>query len=118
MKTVLEQKAMSVEDAAAELNRLGGPAILLGDGTAVYMEKLEELLKVPFSAAPPHLSRQRAGALAALGARYFREGRVCTAAEHKPDYLRLSQAERERLERQKAESQTEKRKDGSNGTDS
>ena len=118
MKTVLEQKAMSVEDAAAELNRLGGPAILLGDGMAVYKEKLEELLKVPFSAAPPHLSRQRAGALAALGARYFREGRVCTAAEHKPDYLRLSQAERERLERQKAEFQTEKRKDGSNGTDS
>ena len=71
MKTVLEQKAMSVEDAAAELNRLGGPAILLGDGTAVYMEKLEELLKVPFSAAPASSEPSEGGSAGSPGRPLF-----------------------------------------------
>ena len=35
-------------------------------------------------------------AVAALGAVYLAEGKTETAAEHKPDYLRKSQAERER----------------------
>ena len=45
---------------------------------------------------PLHVNKQRAGAVAALGMKYFAEGRSETAAEHKPEYLRLSQAERER----------------------
>ena len=38
---------------------------------------------------------------------YPQPGRVETAAEHKPDYLRLSQAERERAERELAKKNTE-----------
>jgi len=34
-----------------------------------------------------------------LAIQYFEEGRTETAAEHQPDYLRVSQAERERKER-------------------
>ena len=45
------------------------------------------------------MNRQRAGAVAALGALYFEQGKAETAAEHQPDYLRVSQAERERAER-------------------
>ena len=44
------------------------------------------------------MNKQRAGAVAALGMRYFAEGRYETAEAHKPEYLRLSQAERERNE--------------------
>ena len=77
--------------------------ILLGDGVPVYRQMIDELLQVPYVIAPPHLSRQRAGALASLAAQYLREGRVQTSAEHAPDYLRLSQAERERAEREKTE---------------
>ena len=40
------------------------------------------------------------GAVAALGAVYFREGKTETAAEHRPEYLRPSQAERERAEKE------------------
>ncbi|MBR0399151.1 MAG: tRNA (adenosine(37)-N6)-threonylcarbamoyltransferase complex dimerization subunit type 1 TsaB [Eubacterium sp.] len=76
---------------------------LLGDGIPVYQEKLDELLKVPYRIAPPHLSRQRAGALAVLAAQYLREGRTVPADEHVPDYLRLSQAERERMEKEQQE---------------
>lgn len=36
---------------------------------------------------------------------YFEEGRLETADEHVPEYLRLSQAERELMERRKREAQ-------------
>ena len=49
------------------------------------------------------VNRQRAGVVGGRRERYFLEGRTETAAEHKPEYLRLSQAERERAEREKAE---------------
>ena len=45
------------------------------------------------------MNRQRAAAVGALAIRYYREGKMETAAEHQPDYLRVSQAERERKER-------------------
>ena len=48
----------------------------------------------------------RAGALAALGKLYLEAGCVETADQHVPEYLRLSQAERELMERQKREKQS------------
>ena len=55
---------------------------------------------MPWSFAPAHMNKQRAGAVAALGMKYFAAGRYESAAEHRPEYLRLSQAERERKEQQ------------------
>ena len=48
------------------------------------------------------MNYQRAAAVGALAIQYYHEGKIENAAEHKPDYLRVSQAERERAERQKA----------------
>ena len=42
------------------------------------------------------MNRQKAGSVAQAGKRYFEEGKIETAAEQAPDYLRPSQAERER----------------------
>lgn len=53
--------------------------------------------------APAHLNKQRAGAVAALGMIYAAKGLTQTAEEHAPDYLRLSQAERERAEHEVAQ---------------
>ncbi len=100
-QVVLPQRAEALEEMTARLNEMGEPVILLGDGASAYEEKLKELLQVPWILAPAHLNRQRAGAVAALGAKYFAEGRTETAWEHKPEYLRLSQAERERREKEK-----------------
>ena len=47
------------------------------------------------------MNRQRAAVVGALGIHYFKTGRFETAAEHRPEYLRVSQAERERAEREK-----------------
>lgn len=98
-----EQCALPVEELAEELNRLGEPVIFLGDGVPVYKEKLAALLTIDYSFAPAHVNKQRAGAVAVLGCRYYQEGKTETAMEHQPDYLRVSQAERERAEKLKKE---------------
>lgn len=94
-----EQEVTLLDDVLQELNGRGEPVIFLGDGVAVHGEKIKEGMRVPYSFAPAHLARQRAGAVAALAAVYFAEGKFTSAAEHAPVYLRLSQAERERAER-------------------
>ena len=43
--------------------------------------------------------RQRAASVGTLGMQYYKEGKIETAMEHEPEYLRVSQAERERKER-------------------
>ena len=74
--------------------------VFLGDGVSVYKEMIEEKVKVPYTFAPLHMNKQRAGAIAALGMKYFKAGKIESATEHQPDYLRVSQAERERAERE------------------
>ena len=102
LKVIEAQMAVDITEIAEKLNALGREVIFLGDGWPVYEAKLAEILTVPYMAAPAHQSRQRAGALAALAMCYAKEGRMESAAEHEPDYLRLSQAERERAEKEKA----------------
>ena len=62
---------------------------------------LKELSNKPCHFAPSFMNRQRAGAVAALGAKYYKEGKIETATQHQPDYLRKSQAERELEEKTK-----------------
>ena len=103
LKVIEEQMAVDITEIAEKLNALGREVIFLGDGWPVYEAKISELLTVPYVAAAAHMSRQRAGAVAALAMCYAKEGKMETAEEHQPDYLRLSQAERERAEKEKAE---------------
>jgi predicted HAD superfamily hydrolase len=75
----------------------------LGDGVPVFREYLKEHIKTEYLYAPAHLNKQRAGAVATLGLQYFAAGRYETAEAHSPEYLRLSQAERERREKEKGQ---------------
>lgn len=95
------QMAVSVEDLIRHLNIYRRRVVFLGDGVPVCKEMLAEGLKVPYWFAPSFMNRQRAAAVGALGIRYYEAGRYETAAEFRPDYLRRSQAERERAEREK-----------------
>lgn len=101
-----EQCAMDVRELAEELNARREAVIFLGDGVPVYEQQLRELLAVPCAFAPAHVNRQRAASVAALGALYYAAGRVETAEEHTPDYLRKAQAERE-LEEAKRQGKTQ-----------
>lgn len=99
MHILEEQCAIGIDEIIAKINELKRPVVFLGDGVSVFRSFIEENCKVPFSFAPAHMNKQRAGAVAALGETYYRDGKIQTAEEHKPDYLRLSQAERERMEK-------------------
>lgn len=98
-----EQMAIGIEEQVDKLCQYeDNGVIFLGDGVPVHRERLEKELmrerKISF--APAHMNYQRASTVGALGMLYFKEGKIETAAEHRPDYLRVSQAERERAERE------------------
>ena len=99
---VKQQWASPVTELIEELNKIGEPVTFLGDGVPVFRSMIEEKLQVSYSFAPAHVNKQRAAAVGTLGMIYYKEGRTETAMEHVPEYLRVSQAERERAEREKA----------------
>ena len=76
--------------------RICGRVVFLGDGVPVFRKEIEETLAMPHSFAPPHLSRQRASSVGVLGSLLFREGVMQSAEEHRPFYLRKSQAEQQK----------------------
>lgn len=94
-----EQMAISVDELIEKINYYGEKVTFLGDGVPVYKAQLEERLNVEYCFAPAHVNRQSAAAVGTLAMRYYSEGRIETAGEHQPDYLRVSQAERERAEK-------------------
>ncbi|MBQ9123212.1 MAG: tRNA (adenosine(37)-N6)-threonylcarbamoyltransferase complex dimerization subunit type 1 TsaB, partial [Lachnospiraceae bacterium] len=101
METMLSQCAMDMKELIAWLNQHSdGRVMFLGDGVPVYEKQIEELLQKPYSFAPAHRNRQSAAALGVLAIEYYKKGKTESAAEHEPDYLRVSQAERERMERE------------------
>lgn len=99
LRAVEKQCAIDIAEIIEKLNALGREVNFLGDGVPVYRKVIEEQIKVPFSFAPAGNNRQRAASVAALGAVYFAQGKIVSAAEHQPEYLRKSQAEREQDEK-------------------
>ena len=96
------QMAIPVQELTEKINAIGQEVIFLGDGVPVYRDILQENVKVPYHFVPAHMNKQRAGAVACLALKRLAEGKTVSAREHRPDYLRLSQAERERAEREKS----------------
>ena len=86
---VVAPRAVAAEALIEELNARGEAVIFLGDGVP---------LTVPYSVAAPNNSRARAASVAALGEIYAAAGKTVPAEDFAPEYLRKSQAEREREE--------------------
>lgn len=99
----LGQCALAVEELAERINEMGREVIFLGDGVTVYQEILQEKLQVPYSFAPANCNRQRAASVAVLGREYAKAGKLVSADDFAPEYLRMSQAERDRMEASEAE---------------
>lgn len=100
LQVIEGQMAVPVTEIVEKLNALKREVIFLGDGVPVYKEVLAQKMKIPYLLAPAHLNKQRAASVATLGAVYAAKGKTESAIKHQPDYLRLSQAERERAEKQ------------------
>ena len=95
---VCEDRAISLEELQEELSHIDGPIYLVGDGAELTMRTLGA--EIPELILPPeHRRHQRASgvALAAIGA--MERGESADGAALQPNYLRLSQAERERMEK-------------------
>jgi len=102
MEVIMPQCAVAVEELASLLNERNEEVIFLGDGVPAYSKKLEELLTCSYSYAPASCNRQRAAAVADLGMIMAKEGKLVSADDFAPEYLRMSQAERERKQAQEA----------------
>ena len=99
-----DQMAVPIDELGEKLKKYlkeGRRVTFLGDGVPVHKTKIKEEI-LPGEAvtfAPANMNRQRAASVGTLGMQYYKEGKIETAMEHDPDYLRVSQAERERKER-------------------
>ena len=101
MRVIREQCAVAFDEIAEALNGLDRSVIFMGDGVPVFRERMEQVMRVPYTAAPLHRARQSAAAVASLGRLYYEQGRTVDGAVFVPEYLRLSQAERERAEKER-----------------
>lgn len=97
-----EQFALDIRELLEILKKYNRKVHFMGDGVPVYRTIIEEEYQGEFCFAPAHMSRQRAASVAVLGQKYYEAGKIESAAAHKPVYLRKSQAERERMEREHA----------------
>lgn len=95
---IREDRAISLHDLGEDVKNLAEPIFLVGDGSILCYNTLLEA--VPAMVLPPeHRMHQRAVGVALEAQRMMREGEITPASALVPNYLRLSQAERERNER-------------------
>lgn len=95
---IREDRAISLSDLREDVKILSEPIFLVGDGSVLCYNTLLEA--VPALVLPPeHRMHQRAAGVALEAQRMWQAGEVTPAAALVPNYLRLSQAERERNER-------------------
>ena len=104
-KTLYEGEALALEEQLKRLADIEGNVMFLGDGVDVHADRLKESLKDRCIIAPAHLCYQSAAAVAVRAEEMLAQGIKATPSEDfAPEYLRRSQAEREREERLAAES--------------
>lgn len=98
-RRIREDRAVSLEELGRELTALDGPVYLVGDGSLLTCRALGESL--PNLILPPeHRMHQQAVGVALAAQARIAAGDPGDGGDLVPNYLRLSQAERERLERQ------------------
>lgn len=90
--------ACDITECIEQANRFGEPVLFLGDGVAVFEALIREKATVPVSFAPAHRRLQSAASVGALALEFAKQGRFTEAKDHAPEYFRMSQAERERME--------------------
>ncbi len=96
LRRLCPDRALGVTELAEELAAMGRPFALCGDGVAEFTRLAPHMAPC---AVPRALYDQSAVSVAKVALRRQNRGESCTDAELKPTYLRLPQAERERLER-------------------
>lgn len=102
-EAVIDQTACDISEIVEKINETGEKVTFLGDGVDVFREYIEKEIRVPYSFAKANASLQRGASVAALGLLYYKEGKTVSVDDFAPVYLRPSQAERVREEKQSSE---------------
>lgn len=92
-------RAISLEELGAELDKIKKNQILVGDGAHLCYNAFQSK-GYPVRMPPAHLQFQTAWGVARCALEQARLGQLTDAAGLTPNYHRLSQAERERLAKQ------------------
>ena len=97
---IREDRAISLQDLGQDVKNLQEPIFLVGDGSNLcYNSLLEDVPNLVL--APEHRQHQRATGVALVAAEKIAAGEAGDGNALTPNYLRLSQAEREKLEKMK-----------------
>lgn len=102
VERLCEDRAIAIEDLKAEIDEkyTGERVILVGDGSTITMREVMDL-PTPVEIAPHNLRYQRASSVASAAQAHIDAGeKPVKSSELLPSYLRLSQAERERKEKE------------------
>ena len=103
MTRYTEDLAISTLELAERLKAFDGQRIyVVGDGYEVAMRSLKSA-GISVYETPPLLRDENAYSVARVAVRMHAEGKITNDLQHLPTYLRVPQAERERLERLKNE---------------
>ena len=99
---ICEDRAVSLEELGQQLLTIEGPIYLVGDGSVLTYKTLKDTVSC-LVMPPEHRMHQRGAGVALVAAEKIAAGEVPGGGELEPNYLRLSQAEREKLEKNKKE---------------
>lgn len=97
-KRITDDQAISIEQLEQQLSEINSKIILVGDGAKMHYNRLKESIK-NLEIADSHNVLNRAASVALAAIDSYNNGEINTLDELLPNYLRLAQAERQRLEK-------------------
>lgn len=98
---LMEDSAIAISDLRKVLETVEKDKFLVGDGAQLCYNNLEDVKRLYL--LPEHVRMQRAAGVALLAWECVQAGDLPAASAVVPNYLRLSQAERERLKKTEME---------------
>ena len=101
LKRLTDHMAADINAHLEMLKSYEGKVIFMGDGVGIYKEQIQEALGGQALFAPCFCNLQHASVLGAMAERLYAEGKGEDPSTFVPMYLRKSQAEREKEEREK-----------------
>lgn len=100
LERICADRALTLDELIAELQEGAKNVIFMGDGVLVYRDILRERLGNRAFFAPKITALNLSGAVAEIGLERFKNGEIIHYSKLVPEYVRLSQAEQERLRQQ------------------
>ncbi|MBQ7096815.1 MAG: tRNA (adenosine(37)-N6)-threonylcarbamoyltransferase complex dimerization subunit type 1 TsaB [Clostridia bacterium] len=100
LERLCDDRALALEELLTELKSRDEKVLFMGDATLVFREKIQEALGDKGYFAPRVTNLNLAGSVAEIGLEKLKCGQTVSCGELVPQYVRLSQAEREKLEKE------------------